>query len=65
LPATYNETFKQLLVSPEIYQLEDLGNQLTPLSITTSDFQIKTVVNDQLIQYAFEFAVGENYKLVL
>ena len=65
LPETYNNAFKQLLVSPEIYQVEDNGNLLTPLSITTSDFQIKTVVNDQLIQYAFEFAVGESYKLVL
>ena len=54
-----------MLVSPEIYQVEDNGNLLTPLSITTSDFQIKTVVNDQLIQYSFDFAVGESYKLVL
>lgn len=65
LPESYNNAFKQLLVSPEIYQVEDNGNQLTPLSITTSDFQIKTVVNDQLIQYSFDFAVGESYKLVL
>jgi len=65
LPETYNEAFKQLLVSPEIYQVEDNGNLLTPLSITTSDFQIKTVVNDQLIQYSFSFEVGESYKLVL
>lgn len=65
LPETYNDIFKQLLVSAEIYWVEDNGNQLTPLSITTSDFQIKTVVNDQLIQYSFSFDIGQSYKLVL
>jgi len=65
LPETYNDAFKQLMVSPEIYQVEDNGNLITPLSLTTSDFQIKKVVNDQLIQYTFNFEVGQSYKLVL
>ena len=65
LPETYNDAFKQLMVSPEIYWVEDNGNLITPLSLTTSDFQIKTVVNDQLIQYSFSFEIGQSYKLVL
>ena len=61
----YNDFFKQLMLSPEIYWVEDGGNQLIPLSITTSDFQIKTVVNDQLLQYSFSFEIGQSYKLSL
>ena len=62
----YNDVFKQLLVSDEIYQLVDeSANNLKPLTITTSNIQFKTGVVDKLIQYQFEFQLGQSYKLIM
>jgi hypothetical protein len=60
----YNDILKQLLVSDEIYWLYDEVN-IRPLSITTSDIQFKTSVVDKLIQYSFEFQLGQPFKLIL
>jgi hypothetical protein len=60
----YNDILKQLLVSDEIYWLYDEVN-VRPLSITTSDIQFKTGVVDKLIQYSFEFQLGQPYKLIM
>jgi len=38
---------------------------LEPLTIVTSNIQFKTGVNDHLIQYQFEFAYGQGYKLII
>ena len=59
----YNDWFKELLVSDEIYYWE--GTTARPLTIATSDIQFKTGVNDKVIQYQFDFNLGQNYKLIM
>lgn len=62
----YNEIFKQLLVSEEIYWITDETTEaLTPLTIKTQNIDFKTGVVDKLIQYEFEFDYGQGYKLIL
>ncbi len=66
LPETYNEILKQLLVSDEIYWIQDEStNSLMPLTITTQNIVFKTGVVDKLIQYQFEFNLGQPYKLIM
>jgi len=69
----YNEIIKQLLVSDEIYWINE-GEIPTfdstswtykPLTISTQTLQFKTGVNDHLIQYSFEFDFGQGYKLII
>jgi len=63
---SYNDIFKQLLVSNEIYwSLEEDGHDVKPLTIVTSNIQFKTGVVDKLIQYSFEFQYGQGYKLII
>jgi hypothetical protein len=62
----YNDIFKQLMVSDEIYWVYDEAtNAVKPLSIASSDIQFKTGVVDKLIQYTFEFNLGQSYKLIM
>ena len=62
----YNEIFKQLLVSDEIYWVYDeANNYVRPITIATSNLTFKTGVVDKVIQYSFEFAYGQTYKLVI
>jgi len=62
---TYNDIFKQLMVSDEIYWVYDEANDyVRPLAIDTSTFNIKTHVVDKLIQYSFDFTQGQGYKLI-
>ena len=62
----YNELFKQLLVSDEIYWMYDQNNNLVkPLTIRTNNLLFKTGVNNKLIQYAITFDIGQPYKLLL
>jgi hypothetical protein len=65
LSEDWNETLKQLLVSTEIYWCLENTTEVKPLTIVTSNINFKTGVNDHLIQYAFEFAYGQGYKLIL
>ena len=82
----YNEIFKQLLVSDEIYWIynertpileaspysegfnDGFGGEvigiLRPIVIKTETVQFKTGVVDKVIQYAFDFDWGQNYKLI-
>lgn len=61
----YNDIFKQLMVSDEIYWLYDqTNNKVRPLAMDTSTFNIKTNVVDKLIQYSFDFTQGQGYKLI-
>ena len=66
----YNEIFKQLMVSDEIYWVYQEGSELNntekvkPLAIDTSSFNLKTGVVDKLIQYQFTFTQGQGYKLI-
>ena len=62
----YNEIFKQLLVSDEIYWIYDEVNyEIKPITIKTSNLTFKTGVVDKVIQYAFEFDYGQSYKLII
>jgi hypothetical protein len=62
----YNEIFKQLLVSDEIYWVYDEVNSLVrPLTVQTSDIVFKTGVVDKLIQYQIDFKFGQPYKLIM
>lgn len=62
----YNEIFKQLLVSDEIYWMYDEANGFVkPLTISTDSITFKTGVNDKVIQYSFDFTFGQAYKLII
>ena len=62
----YNDIFKEFLVSDEIYWIYDEStNDLRPITISTNSFQFKTEVVNKLIQYQFDFAWGQSYKLVI
>lgn len=66
LSESYNDIFKQLLVSDEIYWVErDSPNYIMPLVIKTQNIVFKTGVNDKLIQYQLEFELGQPYKLII
>ena len=65
LTEDYNEILKQLLVSNEIYWCQENTTEVKPLTIVTSNIQFKTGVVDHLIQYQFEFAFGQGYKLII
>ena len=60
----YNDIFKQLLVSDEIYWLYDEVG-IRPITIKTPSITFKTGVNDKVIQYTFDFDFGQNYKLII
>jgi len=61
----YNDIFKQLLVSEEIYWVQDESNGVvTPITINTESITFKTGVVDKVIQYGFEFLYGKAYKLI-
>lgn len=65
VPQSYNDIFKQLMTSDEIYWLYDEANMyVRPLSIETSNIVFKTGVVDHLIQYQFVFKYGQSYKLI-
>jgi hypothetical protein len=59
----YNELFKQLLLSDEIYYYS--GGVYTPLSIITDNLRFKTSKGDKLIQYTIEFGIGQSYKQII
>lgn len=62
----YNDIFKQLLVSDEIYWVYDEANDdLRPITIKTNTIQLKTGVVDKTIQYSFDFDWGQSYKLII
>lgn len=62
---SYNDIFKQLLVSDEIYWVYNEPNDLRPITITTNNVVFKTGVNDKLVQYQFDFDWGQAYKLII
>lgn len=62
----YNDIFKEMLVSDEIYWVYDEANDLVrPLSIINNNMRFKTGVVDKLIQYTFTFNFGQPYKLII
>lgn len=65
LSESYNDILKQLLVSDEIYWIDEDTDKVTPITIVTQNIQFKTGVVDKLIQYQFDFQLGQPYKLIL
>ena len=66
LSEDYNDILKQLLVSDEIYWITDeVSGALKPLTIVTQNILFKTGVVDKLIQYQFDFQLGQPYKLIM
>ena len=66
LPENFNEIYKQLLVSDEIYWIYDqASNFVKPLAVTTNSVRFKTGVNDKLIQYTVAFSIGQTFKLII
>lgn len=62
----YNDIFKQLLVTDEVYWYYDQPNSLVkPLTIKTNSVRFLTGVNDKLIQYSFTFDIGQPFKLII
>lgn len=63
----YNDLFKQLLVSDEIYWINNpvANGNVTPITIKTETIDFKTGVVDKVIQYAFDFDFGQGYKLII
>ena len=64
----YNEIFKQLLVSDEVYWIYDESTnpvQLRPITIRTDSITFKAGVVDKVIQYSFDFNWGQAYKLII
>ena len=62
----YNDIFKQLMVSDEIYYVTtESTDNLTPITIDTDTIDFKTKAVDKLIQYSFDFRYGQGYKLII
>jgi hypothetical protein len=63
----YNNIIKQLMVTDEIYYLDNTSTpyRYFPLSIKTNSVEFKTVRNNKLVQYEFVFEIGSSYKLIL
>lgn len=67
----YNEFFKEMMVSEEIYLVEPettstlYGATWTPLQLESKNVTFKKQEVDKLIQYTFNFRYGTPYKLVL
>jgi len=69
---SYNDIFKQLMVSDEIYWITKEGTYITrddetlmPLALQSTSFAQKTEKVDKLIQYSFDFIRGQGYKLII
>jgi hypothetical protein len=66
VPESYNDIFKELMVSDEIYWVyNEAENEVRPITIKTSNVAFKTGVVDKLIQYTFDFDYGQQYKLLI
>lgn len=61
----YNDLFKQLLVSDEIYWVIDNQGNVRPLTVQTNSLQFKTHVNTKLIQYTIVFDIGQPFKFII
>ena len=57
LNESYNEVFKQLMLSEKVWITDttDTEEQVLPINIKTSDITYKTSLNDKLVEYTIEF----------
>ena len=53
LSESYNEVFKQLMLSEKVWitNRTDTSEQVLPINIKTSDITYKTSLNDKLVEY--------------
>lgn len=58
LPEYYNNLFKELMLSEQIYLEEN--NVVLPVNINKRSLQYKTKLNDKLIQYSLDFEYSFN-----
>jgi hypothetical protein len=69
LPESYNDIFKELMVSDEVYWVQSYtdtdGESLMPLAVQSSNMIFKTNKVDKLIQYKFDFIRGQGFKLII
>jgi len=57
LSESYNEVFKQLMLSEKVWITDrtNTSEQVLPINIKTSDITYKTSLNDKLVEYTIEF----------
>ena len=62
LSESYNEVFKQLMLSEKVWitNRTDTSEQVLPINIKTSDITYKTSLNDKLVEYTIEFENSYN-----
>ena len=62
LSESYNEVFKQLMLSEKVWitNLTNTDEQVLPINIKTSDITYKTSLNDKLVEYTIEFENSYN-----
>ena len=59
----YNAIFQQMIVSDEIYWVYDGRN--IPLILDSTNFQMKSLKVDKLINYTFTFQYSQPYKIII
>ena len=62
LSESYNEVFKQLMLSEKVWitNLTNTDEQVLPINIKTSDITYKTSLNNKLVEYTIEFENSYN-----
>jgi hypothetical protein len=62
LSESYNEVFKQLMLSEKVWitNLTNTEEKILPINIKTSDITYKTSLNDRLVEYTIEFENSYN-----
>jgi len=62
LSESYNEVFKQLMLSEKVWitNTTNTEEQVLPINIKTSDITYKTSLNDKLVEYTIEFENSYN-----
>ena len=62
LSESYNEVFKQLMLSEKVWitNLTNTDEQVLPINIKTSNITYKTSLNDKLVEYTIEFENSYN-----
>jgi hypothetical protein len=66
IPESYNDIFKELLVSDEIYWIyNESNNDIRPIAINQDSITFQTGVVNKTIQYSFTFDWAQNYKLII
>ena len=62
LSEEYNEVFKQMMLSEKVWitNIIEIGEQVLPINVKTSNITYKTSLNDRLVDYTFDFDYSFN-----